>query len=243
MRTRLGIAVVFAALGLMALLWSLATDTVPLASSEVVIAERAAPRASAPPVLSADPIAWPPADLPSAESGDATPEGYVRCPLVTPVPVEGEVEFVLTIDETESSVTFAQSSATLRDGHIELPIGMASLRRGKITVPGYLPVDVSWTEDDGGARCEPIELRAGAIVVGTVTPAGGVVYVRGCGGFASVDPDGQFYLEAEIGPCELAPERREEPFTTHGRAVAIETSPDEETAPRRSQASAGATSS
>src|SRR5699024_3623786 len=139
----------------------------------------------------------------------------VRCPLDLAEPYEGEVGFDVSLASEKGQTRFGIVGGEVRGGTLIFDDDRVdSLHRGRVTVPGFLEADVTWTPRGDGADCPRITLVPAAVVVGTVRPKprggrDGMVWVRGCGGFVPVEADGTFYLDASPGPCELVAERQD----------------------------------
>jgi hypothetical protein len=103
---------------------------------------------------------------------------------------------------------------------------------GWLTIPGYAPVEVTWTgvtETERGT-CHPNPVRLSpsvASVSGRVANAGdlpeGTVFVEGCGNQAVVDGEGNYHLDVAAGaPCRIQAFRREGMWASSSESVEID---------------------
>jgi hypothetical protein len=102
---------------------------------------------------------------------------------------------------------------SVRDGAAVIdfvPPGIEQIS-GTLKLDGFSPTSLEATRSEQGWSCQVGDLQAAAVLTGRVRTSrgleSGTLSITGCGGHASVDRDGGFFMEVAPEPCVLFAQR------------------------------------
>lgn len=232
MRRRVGGVTVLVVLVLVACWWLwprpavVAPQAVAVAPSKA--SEAGARRASGPG------RAWGDAAWKGKKAPEAHPRAHVTCALPEQLPSDGARvqawygERPGAGGRLAGSMAFAGAKITARGARsldLAIPIPPTEMGeiQGRIDAPGAGRVSIHVRLDGEHGTCEVGPYQGFAYVSGKVIGASNAeVFVYGCGGHATTDSSGAFYMEVTPERCELSAMRSDGAFTVRSAPVPVD---------------------
>ncbi len=166
--------------------------------------------------------------------GEAHPRAHVTCALPEQLPSEGARVQAWYGDRPGpggrlgGSMAFAGAKITGRGARsldLAIPIPPTDMGeiQGRIDSPGAGRVEIHVRVDGQNGTCEVGPYQGFAYVSGKVLGASNAeVFVSGCGGHATTDSSGAFYMEVTPEKCELSAMRADGAFRVRSRPVPVD---------------------
>jgi hypothetical protein len=178
--------------------------------------------------------AWGDAAWKGKKPEEAHPRAHVTCALPEQLPSEGARVRAWYGDRPGpggrlgGSMAFAGAKITGRGARsldLAIPIPPTDLGeiQGRIDSPGAGRVEIHVRLDGQGGTCEVGPYQGFAYVSGKVLGASNAeVFVFGCGGHATTDSSGAFYMEVTPEKCELSAMRSDGAFRVRSPSVPVD---------------------